>query len=104
MITVCAKNRLKPLFYRLKQLGPDNNTYLAQIITPKMAKLGPDNNFTAYIYISIYIYLSHSIPLSTRSGSQEGRAGRYTEFSFLSYTERGDGTLEGGHSPSTIGC
>ena len=24
---------------------------MAQIVTPKMAKLGPDNNFTAYIYI-----------------------------------------------------
>ena len=27
------------------------------IITPKMAKLGPDNNFTAHIYIYIYIYI-----------------------------------------------
>ena len=27
---------------------------MAQIITPEMAKLGPDNNFTAYIYIYIY--------------------------------------------------
>ena len=55
MITVCAKNRLKPLIViGQKQLGPDNNTYLAQIITPKMAKLGPDNNFTANIYIYIY--------------------------------------------------
>ena len=50
------KNRLKTtIFYRLeKQLGPDNNTYLAQIITPEMAKLGPDNNFTVYIYIYIW--------------------------------------------------
>ena len=30
---------------------------MAQIITPKMAKLGPDNNFTACIYIYIYIYI-----------------------------------------------
>ena len=65
MITVGAKNRLKTqndnsgsqkslettIFIGKKQLGPDNNTYLAQIITPKMAKLGWDNNFTAYIYI-----------------------------------------------------
>ena len=29
-------------------------TNLAQIITPQMAKLGPDNNTTAYIYIYIY--------------------------------------------------
>ena len=30
---------------------------MAQIITPKMAKLGPDNNFTAYIYICMYTYI-----------------------------------------------
>ena len=31
---------------------------LAQIITPEMAKLGPDNNFKAYIYIYIFhIYM-----------------------------------------------
>ena len=29
-------------------------TNLAQIITPQKAKLGPDNNTTAYIYIYIY--------------------------------------------------
>ena len=29
---------------------------MAQIITPEMAKLGPDNNFTTYIYIHTYIH------------------------------------------------
>ena len=32
-------------------------TNLAQIITLEMAKLGPDNNFTAYIYISLFLSL-----------------------------------------------
>ena len=30
---------------------------LAQIITFKLANLGPDNNFTAYIYIYMYVYV-----------------------------------------------
>ena len=30
---------------------------MAQIITPQKAKLGPDNNTTAYIYIYIYMYI-----------------------------------------------
>ena len=29
---------------------------MAQIITPERAKLGPDNNFTAYIYIHIHMW------------------------------------------------
>ena len=32
-------------------LGPVNNPYLDQFITIKKAKLGPVNNFTAYVYI-----------------------------------------------------
>ena len=49
---VCKNPLETTFFYRPKNnFGPDNNTYLAQIITPKMPKLGPDNNFTAYIYI-----------------------------------------------------
>ena len=31
---------------------------MAQIITPKMPKLGPDNNFTACIYIYISLWVS----------------------------------------------
>ena len=60
---VLQKSLETTIFYRLKQLGPDNNTYLAQIITPKMAKLGPDNNFTTYIYIYIYIYICRRVRL-----------------------------------------
>ena len=30
---------------------------LTQIITPQMAKLGPDHNTTTYIYIDIHIYV-----------------------------------------------
>ena len=57
MITVCVQKSLETtIFIGWKQLGPDNNTYLAQIITPEKAKLGPDNNFTAYIYIYIYFF------------------------------------------------
>ena len=53
---MCQKSFETTISIGEKQLGPDNNTYLAQIITPKMAKLGPDDNFTAHIYIYIYIY------------------------------------------------
>ena len=57
MITECANQiSWNHYFYRLKnKLGPDNNIKnpnLDQIITLKNPKLGPDNNFTAYIYIS----------------------------------------------------
>ena len=40
--------RLKPLRNRLKMT-------LAQMISPDKAKLGPDNIFTMYEYIHIYI-------------------------------------------------
>ena len=39
-----------------KHLGPDDNSYLVQIITLERAKLGPDNNSTACMHIYIYIY------------------------------------------------
>ena len=46
------KNRVKPLEKKVKHdLGPVNNPYLDQLITIKTAKLGPANNFKAYIYI-----------------------------------------------------
>ena len=48
------KNRLKPLLSQceinMAQLVTIN---LAQLVTIKKAKLGPGNNFTAYIYIYI---------------------------------------------------
>ena len=51
MITECAKNRLEPLLKLAKNhLGPDNNPYVAQIVTPERAKFGPHNNY-------IYIYM-----------------------------------------------
>ena len=59
MITA-QKKRLKPLFVVCENdLGPVTNFDLAQLITLKTPKLGPVNNFTAYIYIhtcDIYIY------------------------------------------------
>ena len=40
MIIQCAKNRFKPLQKQAKnKLGPDNNPYLDQIITPERANL-----------------------------------------------------------------
>ena len=46
------KKRLKPHKQSAKNdLGPDNNPYLAQIITLDKAKLGPDNNFTSHKYM-----------------------------------------------------
>ena len=39
------------------RVGPDNNPYLAQIITPEKARLGPDNNFTKKKTKYIYIYM-----------------------------------------------
>ena len=56
----CAKIARNHYKYARNDLGPDNNPYLAQIITPEKAKLGPDNNFTACIYTYIYIYVVES--------------------------------------------
>ena len=39
------------------RLGQDNNPYWDQMITPDAPKLGPDKNFTAYMYIYIYTYI-----------------------------------------------
>ena len=49
---------MKTLYKYVKQFGPDNDPHtLDQIMTPEKPKLGPDNNFTTYIYICIYIYI-----------------------------------------------
>ena len=65
MITECVTNRLKPLYNRLQnKLGPDNDPYLDQIITPETTKLGPDNDFTAYAYTYIYIERDRQIDSS----------------------------------------
>ena len=50
------KKGLKPLFllYFVTK-GFYTKTNLDQIMTSHKAKLGPDNNTTAYIYIYIYI-------------------------------------------------
>ena len=47
------KNRLKPIKIQLENhLGLVNSPYLDQLITPKKAKLGPTNNFTAVVLLS----------------------------------------------------
>ena len=56
MITEQKKSPETPIFKCENQLGPDNNIDLAQIITLETPKLGPDNIFTAYIYIYICIH------------------------------------------------
>ena len=57
MITEHPKNHLKPLFLLCEndvaQLVTIN---VAQLVTIKMAKRGPVSNFTAYIYIYIYMH------------------------------------------------
>ena len=61
MITECA-NQISSnhYFYRQKtnldQIITFKNPNLDQIITFKNPKLGPDNNFTAYIYMYIYVH------------------------------------------------
>ena len=56
MITECSKIAWNHYKNRLKRnkLGPDNGPTLDQIRTYETPKLGPDNNFTACIYIYIY--------------------------------------------------
>ena len=52
-----SKQVLKPLFYSVFwQTVFGKKANLAQIIIPQKAKLGPDNNTTAYIYIYIYTH------------------------------------------------
>ena len=48
-----SKSAETPMFIVFFANSVLKKTNLAQIITLEMAKLGPDNNFTAYIY-SIY--------------------------------------------------
>ena len=60
MITECAKLLETTIKQAKNDLGPDNNPYLpylAQTITPEEAKLGPDNNFTTYIYIHTHTHI-----------------------------------------------
>ena len=45
MITECPKSLETTI--KIGKIALDNNTYLTQIITSDMAKLGPENNFTA---------------------------------------------------------
>ena len=61
MITEWFQKPLETTKKDKNKLGPGSNPYLEQIITLSRAKLGPDNNFTSYIYtytyIHIYIYI-----------------------------------------------
>ena len=50
--------------YAKNKLGSDNNTYLDQTTAHERAKLGPDNSFTAYIYICVYICTHTWVSLS----------------------------------------
>ena len=58
---ICARNFFQiksaenPYFIVLFDKQCFVKTNLAQIITPQKAKLGPDNNTTAYIYIYIML-------------------------------------------------
>ena len=56
LITECFKKSFETPFKQAKdKLVPDNNPYLDQIITPERAKLGPDTNFTIYMYVCMYV-------------------------------------------------
>ena len=61
MITEQKKWSETPIFIVRKQLGPDNNPYLDQIITPEPPQLGPENNFSQHIYIYTHTYV-HTYP------------------------------------------
>ena len=59
MVTECARKSPQTTKKLAKnQLGPDNNPYLAQIITPEKAKLGPDST---YIYTYIHLWYPRTI-------------------------------------------
>ena len=51
----CSKKSAETLFYSVFWKQCLKKTNLAQIITVQKAKLGPDNNSTAYIYISPHV-------------------------------------------------
>ena len=55
--TFFVKQRPETLFYSVFVQTVFKKTNLAQIITLQMAKLGPDNNSTANIYIYIHIFI-----------------------------------------------
>ena len=59
MITEQKKSPETLFSKRENKLGPVNDPTLDQIMTPQKAKLGPENNFTAYTYI--YIFTVESI-------------------------------------------
>ena len=68
MITECANQiAWNHYFYRLKtsldQIITSKNPYLDQIITSQNPKLGPDNNFTAYI-VNLFLFLFFCLSLS----------------------------------------
>ena len=56
-INIFAKKAVTPIFIVLFYKQCLNKANLDQIITIKKAKLGPDNNSTAYIYIYVYVYV-----------------------------------------------
>ena len=75
-----SKNVLKPLFSQcFLAIGVLEKTNLDQITTSKTPKLGPDNNFTAYTYVYVYMLWSnqggHVWPFQSYQGGQVGVIG-----------------------------